>query len=308
MSDDDDDAPEEETPAGAPAWVMTFADLMSLLMCFFVLLLSFSVIDKVKFKTIIGSLEQAFGLQRDIRAESIPKGTSVIKREFTPGRPVPTTFDEIRQRTIEDLKKNLERNDARTKSQEQGQQNKESNESQKEGKTAQEDLTKEKVDLISAKLEKEIKDGQVEVDVDSRKIVIRISEKGTFSSGMAEIKRSFKPILEKINKVIIDVGGDVIVAGHTDNLRVSNSLFRSNWDLSALRAVSVIHELLLIGDIKADGISAAGFADTRPMAPNDTPENRAKNRRVEIIIEQGGTKSYQGSDISIINEQGPAEE
>lgn len=296
---DDDDAPEEEAPPGAPAWVMTFADLMSLLMCFFVLLLSFSVIDKQKFKTIIGSMEQAFGLQRDIRAESIPKGTSIIKRDFTPGKPTPTTFDEIRQRTIEDLKENIERNEAKVKSEEDGENKEKTEKSDKDGKTAQTDLVEKRAEMISAKLEKEIKEGQIDVDIDSQRIVISISENGTFSSGMAVIRRGFKPILEKINRVIVDIGGDVVIAGHTDNLRVSNSMFRSNWDLSSLRAASVVHELLLIGDIKSQNISAAGFADTRPLVPNDTPENRAKNRRVEIIIEQGNHDFKTSSKISI---------
>ena len=299
MSDEDDEPPEDEVPPGAPAWVMTFADLMSLLMCFFVLLLSFSVIDQQKFKTIIGSLEQAFGLQRDIRAESVPKGTSIIKKDFTPGKPTPTTFDEIRQRTIEDLKENLERNDAKVKSEEEGENKEKKEKNDQEGTTAQTDLVEERAEMISTKLEQEIKDGQIEVSIDSQRVVISISENGTFSSGMAVIKRSFKPILEKINQVIVDIGGAVVVAGHTDNLRVSNSMYRSNWDLSTLRAVSVIHELLLIGDLKPEDLSAAGFADTRPLFPNDTPENRAKNRRVEIIIEQGEQDWETRSKISI---------
>ena len=302
MADDDDDAPEDEAAPGAPAWVMTFADLMSLLMCFFVLLLSFAVIDQKKFKTIIGSMEQAFGLQRDIRAESIPKGTSVIKRDFTPGRPVPTTFDEIRQRTIEDLKENLERNDAKLKKEEESKENLKSpkdDENPHETPAAQEDMVIEKSERVAAKLEKEIKDGQVEVEVQNNKIILRISEKGTFSSGMAEIKRGFKPLLGKINDVILELGGKVVVAGHSDNQPVSNSLFRSNWDLSSLRAVSVVHELMLMGDLTQEKVSVAGYADTQPLVPNDSPENRAKNRRVEIIIEQGGSQDQNGSAISV---------
>lgn len=299
---DDDDAPEDEAAPGAPAWVMTFADLMSLLMCFFVLLLSFSVIDQKRFKTIIGSMVQAFGLQRDIRAESIPKGTSIIKRDFTPGKPVPTTFDEIRQRTIQDLKENLERQDSELKKQFKSENTKKNEEDEVEKfkkPSAQKDLLK-KNQVLAAQLKQEIKDGRVEVEIKKNKIILRISESGSFDSGMAEMKRNFKPLLAKINAVILKLGGTVVVAGHTDDQPVSNALFRSNWDLSSLRAASVTQELLLLGDIPKDNISIAGFAETKPLVDNDSPENRSKNRRVEIIIEQGGSNDDDDNELSIV--------
>ena len=85
-----DDLPEEEKP-GIPAWVVTFADLMSLLMCFFVLLLSFSEIDAQKFKQIAGELSKAFGVQREVPALEIPQGTSPIFDKFSPAPPEPTS-------------------------------------------------------------------------------------------------------------------------------------------------------------------------------------------------------------------------
>ena len=110
-----DEAPaKKDNGGGAPAWVMTFADLMSLLMCFFVLLLSFSEMDLLKFKQIAGSMKAAFGVQRQIEAKETPKGTSIIAREFTPGRPTPTLVKEIRQNTIDESKQTLEHTDAMT--------------------------------------------------------------------------------------------------------------------------------------------------------------------------------------------------
>ncbi len=88
-------------PEGAPAWLATFADLMSLLMCFFVLLLSFSEMDVLKFKQIAGSMKYAFGVQNMIEVKDIPKGTSVIAQEFSPGKPEPTPIEVIRQNTID---------------------------------------------------------------------------------------------------------------------------------------------------------------------------------------------------------------
>ena len=88
-------------PPGLPGYMGTFADLMSLLMCFFVLLLSFAEMDVQKFKQIAGSMEKAFGVQNILEVKDIPKGTSVIAQEFRPGRPEPTPIDTIMQQTID---------------------------------------------------------------------------------------------------------------------------------------------------------------------------------------------------------------
>ena len=95
MSDEEASCP--SCPKCMPGWVMTFADLMSLLMCFFVLLLSFAEMDIEKFKQLSGSMNSAFGVQREIEADQIPKGTSIIAREFSPGQPRQTITNEIRQ-------------------------------------------------------------------------------------------------------------------------------------------------------------------------------------------------------------------
>ncbi len=95
-------------PPGLPAYMGTFADLMSLLMCFFVLLLSFSEMDVQKFKQIAGSMAFAFGVQNKIEVKDIPKGTSVIAMEFRPGRPDPTPIDTIQQQTVDMTQQTME--------------------------------------------------------------------------------------------------------------------------------------------------------------------------------------------------------
>ena len=99
-----EDCSTAKCPEGIPAWVMTFADLMSLLLAFFVLLFSFSEMDKNIYKEMAGSLKEAFGVQREIKAKEPPKGINIIAREFSPGRPVPTPYDEVRQMTTDDYK------------------------------------------------------------------------------------------------------------------------------------------------------------------------------------------------------------
>jgi len=86
-------------PAGAPLWLATFADLMSLLMCFFVLLLSFATMDVAKFKQMAHSMDEAFGVQKDIVADEIPMGTSIIAQHFSPAQTEPTPLEQIKQTT-----------------------------------------------------------------------------------------------------------------------------------------------------------------------------------------------------------------
>ena len=95
-------------PPGLPAYMGTFADLMSLLMCFFVLLLSFSEMDVLKYKQIAGSMKFAFGVQNRVELKDIPKGTSVIALEFRPGRPEPTPIEIVMQQTVENTQVELD--------------------------------------------------------------------------------------------------------------------------------------------------------------------------------------------------------
>ena len=102
--------PEEQddsTAAATPAWMATFADLMSLLMCFFVLLLSFSEMDIQKYKQVAGSMEKAFGVQNKTKEMDVPKGINMIAREFSPGRTVPTTINTVQQFSSQNLHKAL---------------------------------------------------------------------------------------------------------------------------------------------------------------------------------------------------------
>jgi len=254
-------------PEGLPAYMGTFADLMSLLMCFFVLLLSFAEMDALKYKMVVKSLEDAFGVQRDISFEAIPKGTSIIAQEFSPGDPKPTPLREMRQETVDDtrdaIKVTLD-------------------------KEAMEEMQAQEIAKEAEKfketLEGEIEAGLIEVDTELNRIVIRIQEKGSFSSGDARLNSRFIPILKKIHDVLIKTEGAIAVAGHTDDIPINTPRYRSNWELSTSRATSVVHEFLKFGDVPPDRFVLEGYADTKPLVPNDTAANRAKNRRVEIVV------------------------
>lgn len=286
---------------GLPQWMGTFADLMCLLMCFFVLLLSFSEMDVRKFKQIAGSMKFAFGVQNKIELKDIPKGTSVIAMEFRPGKPDPTPIDTVQQITQEITKPMLnfqdgEEDDAGGRQKQRGtfrggQSSQTASQTSASaaaaGSQAQSEKNTKKIEDL---LQKEIKDGAVDVENLGQQIVIRIRENGSFSAGSAFLQPQFKPVIREIGEVLVDMPGEIEVTGHSDNVNISNELYRSNWDLSAQRAVAVAEELRKARGFDEGRMKIVGKASTQPMEKDDSPESRSRNRRVEISIMQGKPK------------------
>ncbi|WP_165857700.1 flagellar motor protein MotB [Marinobacter sp. JSM 1782161] len=265
-----DELPEEDQP-GVPAWVVTFADLMSLLMCFFVLLLSFSEIDANKFKQIAEELSKAFGVQRDVAALEIPKGTTPIFDHFSAGKPEPTVLDQVRQQTTRE-EPELETNTSQSEAEARIQQ-------------AQQEVVESHLQELQQVLRDELDNGQLDLRKDSDRIVIRIEEKGSFPSGSAQLTYSFEDMLYRMADVLKGIPGDLTIEGHTDDVPISSSRYNSNWNLSADRAAAVANVLIQGGGIDSGRVTVQGFADTHPRVPNASPENRALNRRVEISID-----------------------
>ncbi|MCP3870027.1 MAG: flagellar motor protein MotB [Gammaproteobacteria bacterium] len=265
-----DDCPKCE--AGLPPWLATFADLMSLLMCFFVLLLSFAEVDAIRFKKMAESMKDAFGVQRKIPANEIVRGVSVIKQEFSPNMVNdPSPINEITQRTIENEREHLEVNGAVMEA---------------AAKQIEQEVKQQAAEII-ALLQKEIDAGLVSIETGGSKIIIRIQEKGSFSSGSARLDPGFIQVLDRIGDAVVKSPGKVVVAGHTDNIPISTARFRSNWELSSARAVTVVHSLLKNPDIDPARVLVEGHADSHPLVPNDSSKNRSVNRRVEMILERG---------------------
>ncbi|MCQ8879117.1 flagellar motor protein MotB [Pseudoalteromonas shioyasakiensis] len=289
-------------PPGLPAWMGTFADLMSLLMCFFVLLLAFSEMDVLKFKQIAGSMKFAFGVQNKIEVKDIPKGTSVIAMEFTPGKPEPTPIETIQQQTVEMTQQMLEfqagdESSAGGRQEQRG--NKRGGESQSTAQqqaleqataSADQEQVNELVKKIAQQLEQQILDGAIELESLGQQIIIRIRENGSFPSGSAFLQPRFKPIIQDIATLLKDVPGEITVSGHTDDFQVSNELYSNNWDLSSKRAVAVATEMQKAQGFDKSRMVVVGHAETRPLVPNDSDADRRRNRRVEISIMQGKAK------------------
>ncbi len=222
---------------GAPAWVVTFGDLMSLLLCFFVLLLSFSEMDRKKYKIVSGSLAHAFGIQRETPVFDSPKGQKIIAKEFDQAIIINKIQDKLVKPIIVEIENNFQ----------------------------------------------ELKD-LIEVDVSENQVAIRLMGETTFDLGKAEIRPQMLPLLIKIGALLKGTRGEIIIAGHTDNLPLRGGPYKSNLGLSMARAASVADFLLKKASIEPDKISTMGFGEHRPLATNDTTQGREKNRRVGIIL------------------------
>lgn len=268
-------------PEGLPAYLATFADLMSLLMCFFVLLLSFAEIDAVRFKKMAESMKDAFGVQREIPASEIVMGVSVIKQEWSPTVAEQAVITEIRQETSEVDHEHLKMQDGLSQAELD-----EQRVMQEAKNIVERDLAEQFAELQEA-LKDQIDQGLISLERDETKILIRIQEKGSFGSGSARLDPGFEPILDRISSVLATKPGQVLVAGHTDNVPIRTGRFRSNWELSAARAVTVLHSLLRNKQLDEERVVVQGFADTKPMVANDSAEGRAQNRRVELALIRG---------------------
>ncbi len=276
---------EEEQKPGSPAWMATFADLMSLLVVFFVLLLSFSEMDVQKYKQIAGSMKVAFGVQNDFELEDIPKGTSIIAQEFSPGKTEPTPIETIQQVSEDTKDPSLRVGNPDAPAQELD--SEEAKKMLEEKIQALLEETLADAELLKQILAEEVQTDKIDIETDGRSIIVRIRENGSFPSGSATLNEEFLPVMQRLRDALAEIPGKIAVEGHTDDIPIRGGRFESNWELSAGRALSVTHELLRGELLGNERMMVVGYAETQPFTLNDTAEGRAMNRRVELVIRQG---------------------
>ncbi|MDA9641740.1 OmpA family protein [Alphaproteobacteria bacterium] len=357
-------------PVGAPAWMATFADMATLLMAFFVLILSFAEFNVPKFKQISGSLKNAFGVQKIVPIVEQPKGTTVLSLNFSPS-PAKSVTDEMTQQTTETDKPELETQTKTKDSDGSGEKQSDAEDlvkaleeavargdiqvetlgenvvvnftptesEQKDlpqllqktlnaiekakaatGKSEQDVLfggiegqlaelasmasaaaksTKEQAeakaesnkkaqiaeDELKVALRQEIGQGLADVQREDDKVIITVGAGGAFASGSANLTPAAIEIMDRIAKVNAAGNSKIKVSGHTDDVPlIFGSNYRDNWDLAAARSASVVQAFAENGTISEDRLEAISYGESRPIEPNDTPDGRAKNRRIEIEI------------------------
>lgn len=278
---------EEQGPKGLPGWMATFADMMALLMCFFVLLLAYSDMDVQKFKRIAGAMKEAFGVQNEISLDDPPKGTSVILPDFNPGKPEPTPIRQIEQATVDSSQQHLLRDEQDQLVQDAI----EAKRQELENKTAQ------IMANLRDKLRNELDEGVLELENKGQQIIFRIREHGSFSSASAFLQPRFKPVVLKITRLINDIPGQILVTGHTDDQPVVQDLFENNYDLSAKRAVAVASQMMRIASFDPGRMTVTGHASNKPLMTGNSAVARQKNRRVEIVVVQGTPKELDSLEL-----------
>ncbi len=258
--------------AGAPAWMATFADLMSLLLVLFVLLLTFAEMDVIRYKQIAGSVKAAFGFSKEDQLSGVIEldGSIVGKSLKAPTPDSPRVVSEIPQ--AETPKVESQQSDTK------------------------EQKAEALEETLSAVLENMGIEDQVGLERIDGEVVISFPNELAFPSGSSGMTEEFAAVLNRVTPVINQTEGEVQVAGHTDNIPVSSSSpYISNWDLSAARATSVLHFMIDQNGIDPTRMVIQGFGDSRPITTNDTPEGRSQNRRVEITIEMVESNSPDGA-------------
>ena len=357
-------------PVGAPAWMATFADMATLLMAFFVLILSFAEFNVPKFKQISGSLKNAFGVQKIVPIVEQPKGTTVLSLNFSPS-PAKSVTNEMTQQTTETDKPEIETQTKTKDSDGSGEKQSDAEDlvkaleeavargdiqvetlgenvvvnftptesEQKDlpqllqktlnaiekakaatGKAEQDILfggiegqlaelasmasaaaksTKEQAeakaksdkkaqiaeDELKVALRQEIGQGLADVQREDDKVIITVGAGGAFASGSANLTPAAIKIMDRIASVNASGNSKIKVSGHTDDVPlIFGSNYRDNWDLAAARSASVVQAFAENGTISEDRLEAISYGESRPIEPNETPDGRAKNRRIEIEI------------------------
>lgn len=221
---------EELEEPSAPFWMTTYGDMVTLILTFFILLVSYSTIEVEKFRGAMESLRGALGV--------FDGHESVQKREYI-------NFD------------------AST--------------------TTPPDPT-EKVKLLEELLQSEELEGLAEVELMEGGLMLRLGDSFLFTTGEAELLDGSKPLLSKLANIIKEDLTDVVVEGHTDDVPIHTSKFPSNWELSIARALSVVRFFYEEEHIPERYLAPLGHGEHRPLVPNTSADNRARNRRVEIFI------------------------
>ena len=230
MSDDDLDP---------NAWMVTFADLVMLLLTFFVLLLTMASMDTKKLENISTHFREATGTLGFSRSIEVANLASLINQ-----------YNDIDSLLVVD----------------------------KDHLMAQIKLIAPIKGILESIIDK------IEMLDDERGIVLSFNEKLLFDSGRATIKKEIFPILDLVADAIYECQNDIVIMGHTDNIPIKGNLYKSNWELSAYRGLSVLKYFLKGKELTPSRFYVGGYGPSRPLYPNDTPENRSLNRRVEIIF------------------------
>lgn len=250
ITDEEEDFEFEES-RGVPPWIITFADMVTLLMVFFILLFAIGNVEQEKWRDIKESLREALGAD-SIEELGTRQGLDVVKQ-------VQTLVDEKTVYAVDEVGAMVNRE--------------------------MEDIISEVEEFVF----KNKLSGEVRVSSDPRGAVITISDVVLFPPGSAEMTPQGRKTLRQVFDVLKQFQYNVKIEGHTDNTPIHTLRYPSNWELSAFRASEVAHMMIDDG-FPPERLSVEGFAEFRPKVPNTSAENRAINRRIEVVYQRGSIR------------------
>jgi chemotaxis protein MotB len=225
-------------------WLISYADFITLLFAFFVVMYAISAVNEGKYRVLANSLGDAFGNESTNDAR-------------VPELPTLTLPPEVKQRTLK----------------------------QQQSIEEQTHMTDVANTLLAA-MGPLIKEGKVRVTQSRRGVSIEINANVLFEPGQAALHPHSLQVLQTVAAALKNEPFKLEVTGHTDNVQISNATFASNWELSAVRATSVVR-LLAANGIESGRLLAIGSEASKPIASNDTEDGRARNRRVELMVLSG---------------------
>lgn len=245
-------------------WLITYSDLITLLLIFFIVMYSMSKVDMAKYEIFAQSLHLQFA-----------KGDSNLQK-------YEGAFGDLKQGDGQDGdSRNLQTSPTPTPTP--------TPTPSMSAEERQQMQREEDLQNLLAKVNQYINENNLQAQVSAnnaqRGVVIKLNDLILFDLGKADLKPAALPILDKLASLFKTLDTRVSIEGHTDNLPVQpGSLYKDNWGLSQARSVSVVRHFLNTEGMQDDMFVSAAYADTMPIAPNDSEENRAKNRRVEIVV------------------------
>jgi len=245
---------EAPQPENHERWLVSYADFITLLFAFFVVMFASSQTDKARAKQVSEAVQKALS---EGRSFSMPPAVAKI---------LGGTVDDKGQGNA------MMRGPGGA---------------QHAPKESQPDNIAEllpSLRRLNKDLEEEIKAGKLELRLEPRGLVISLRESAFFPSGEATLDDSTLPIIKKLATLIADLPNAIQLEGHTDSVPIHNARFKSNWELSCSRGIAVMTALTETFHLKPERFSVVGRADTLPVDSNDTPEGRARNRRVDVVI------------------------
>lgn len=271
---------QEDPPAGSPAWMATFSDLMNLLLCFFVLLFSMSTVDEEKYNQLLASISSAFSIL-DGGASSIGDGVLVsngVSQLNELDQYINSTGNTADSTVDSEDYNDFEHGDALTDAEKFEQM---LEEIEQHNLTANEQLA----EMIEEAVTEAGLAEKIDVSFNSQYVELSLKGALLFDSGKAELKDSCMPVMERVAVILERYAGSTIeIEGHTDTVPISSAKFANNNELSSARALSVFDYLVESTNLDPADIKHSGRGEYVPIADNSTEEGRAKNRRVEIRI------------------------